>query len=115
VTTMKILETRVEDVLVLRPEGRLDGVTCGDVDARFATIAGEIDGPVVVDCGGLEFVSSAGLRSILVLGKRQRAAGRGFTLASPAPAVREIFDLSGFATLFKMHPDCDTAVASVRG
>jgi anti-anti-sigma factor len=111
---MKILESHVDDVLVLRPEGRLDGATCGDVDLRFAAIADEIAGPVVVDCGGLEFVSSAGLRSILVLGKRQRAAGRGFTLAAPAQGVREILDLSGFATLFKVHPDCETAIASVR-
>lgn len=112
---MVIVETSEDGVLTLRLEGRLDGVTCVEVERRFVEISASPgrDG-VVLDCSGLAYVSSAGLRSILVLGKRQRAANRGFSLASPSPAVREVLALSGFASLFAIHPDPRSAVESMR-
>lgn len=110
---MQIEETRHDQVLVITLRGRLDGTTCRCVDEHFSGVA-ERGEAVVIDCSGLEYISSAGLRSILVLGKRQRAARVGFTLACPAPAVREILELSGFASLFSIHPDRSVAVEAVR-
>jgi len=112
---MVIIESRDNDVLTLRIEGRLDGETCGEADRRFGEIADSGDAPaVVLDCSGIAYVSSAGLRSILVLGKRQKAAKRGFALAAPSPTVQEILSLSGFASLFAIHADLPEAVASLR-
>ncbi len=111
---MQIEESEEGPVVVVLLRGRLDGVTCRSVDERFGELAAR-GRPVVVDCSGLEYVSSAGLRSILVLGKRQRASQVGFTLASPAPAVREIFELSGFHSLFAVHPHRAAAVAALGG
>lgn len=112
---MVIVESKEEGVLTLRLEGRLDGVTCVEVERRFIEISTEPQGDgVVLDCSGLAYVSSAGLRSILVLGKRQRAANRGFSLAAPSAAVREVLALSGFASLFAIHPDRRAAVDSMR-
>ncbi|MFM1890385.1 MAG: hypothetical protein RLZZ565_1142 [Planctomycetota bacterium] len=112
---MVIFEERDGDVLTLRIEGRLDGETCGEVDRRFGEIADSSDRcGVVLDCSALAYVSSAGLRSILVLGKKQRAASRGFALAAPSATVQEILALSGFSSLFAIHPDVGAAVAALR-
>ena len=112
---MVIVEERDGEVLTLRLEGRLDGQTCVEVDRRFGEVATcSSTAGVVVDCSGLAYVSSAGLRSILVLGKQQRAAKRGFSLAAPSPEVQEILALSGFSSLFAIHPDRASAVAAVR-
>jgi anti-sigma B factor antagonist len=111
---MHIEECREGSVLVITLRGRLDGVTCRCVDERFSEVAA-LGQPVVIDCSGLDYVSSAGLRSILVLGKRQRASRIGFTLASPAPAVREIFELSGFHSLFSVHDHRASAVEALGG
>lgn len=112
---MVIFEERDGNVLTLRLDGRLDGETCADVDRRFGEVADSADAvAVVLDCSSLAYVSSAGLRSILVLGKRQRSAARGFALAAPSPTVQEILALSGFSSLFPIHPDVAAAVVALR-
>lgn len=112
---MVIFEERDGKVLTLRLEGRLDGETCGEADRRFGEAADAADPiAVVLDCSTLAYISSAGLRSILVLGKRQRSANRGFALAAPSATVQEILALSGFSSLFAIHPDVGAAIAALQ-
>lgn len=58
---------------------------------------------LVLDCAGLDFISSAGLRSLLLAVKKMKAAGGGISLAALQPNVKEVFDISGFSALFTIH------------
>jgi anti-anti-sigma factor len=58
---------------------------------------------LVIDCAGLDFISSAGLRSLLLAVKKMKAAGGAIALAALQPNVKEVFDISGFSALFTIH------------
>jgi anti-anti-sigma factor len=93
-----------KDVVVIAPRGRVDesswvafGVGLGEAieKARGANIA-----KVVIDLGGLDYMSSRGLR-VLTVGKREgEEAGVAISLASPNEVMREILSISRYDKLF---------------
>jgi len=107
------VETHATTTLVI-PEGRLDfGAAAGFQQHIEQALAGSGTAPaaLIIDCAALEYVSSAGLRVFLLAA---RAAGRGsimFALSALQPAVREVFEVSGFSRMIPVHPDREAALA----
>jgi stage II sporulation protein AA (anti-sigma F factor antagonist) len=98
--------------IVAAPSGRIDSANAGEVEAGlFARVKDPYDN-FVLDFSNLDYISSAGLRVILKLGKQVKEGGKGFTLASANGSVREILQMSGFDGLFGLHADAAAAVAS---
>lgn len=98
---------------VLIPEGRLDfGTTPGFEKELERALAGTTAAPaaLIIDCAGLDYVSSAGLRAFLVAARAAQRAGIRFALCALKPAVRDVFDLSGFSRIIQLHPDRATAL-----
>jgi anti-sigma B factor antagonist len=62
----------------------------------------------------MEYISSLGLRVLFKAAKQAKAAQQTLLLAGLRPAVKEVFDISGFTGLFTIHPDRGEAVASLR-
>lgn len=97
-------------VTVIQLAGRLNTATVAEFDRKFTASGATL---VVLDFAELEYVSSAGLRSILSAFKRVKAAGGDLVVAAAKPAVVEAFDISGFRALIPMHPDRAAAVAAL--
>jgi anti-sigma B factor antagonist len=95
-------------VTVVAPKGRLDSATSPELEQRLLPLAGA-SGGAVVDCAELGYVSSAGLRVLLMAAKSARGAGARIALAALQPNVRQVFDISGFSSLFEIH---DSAAAA---
>ena len=76
--------------------GRLDAAQC-DKAQQFLDAAGT---PSVLDFGGLEYISSAGLGVLLALHKRLLAAGGGLRLVNVNSHIHDIFRFSGFDQVF---------------
>lgn len=91
--------------------GRLDNQTAPEFDKQIADFAGS---PTILDLANLQYISSAGLRSVLSALKRATASGGQLVLAAPIPAVVEVFEISGFITLVKVFPDREAALAALR-
>ena len=68
---------------------------------------------MVVDCAGMEYISSAGLRVLLVAAKQARAANGQLALATLRDNPREVFDISGFSAIFAIHPSLEQALAAL--
>jgi anti-anti-sigma factor len=99
---------------LLHAEGRLDfGSAAGFQHDLEAALAGGGTAPaaLIVDCTALEYVSSAGLRVLLQTARSAQRAGISFALCALRPAVREVFELSGFNRLMGVHADRATALA----
>ena len=64
----------------------------------------------MIDLTGVEYISSAGLRCFLVLHKRLKAVSGTLDLSGLQGMVKEVFNISGFATLFPVHPTLEKAV-----
>lgn len=109
---MDIHEQMQGNALVLEPVGRLDSLTCREFEARLLA-ALNANGAVVVDCAKLEYISSAGLRVLLVAAKQNRTTGGRMVLAALRDSLREVFDISGFSAIFAIHPTVAAAVASL--
>lgn len=110
---MNITEETRGSVLILRPAGRVDSGTAGAFEARLVQAVTGSPASVVVDMVDLTYISSAGLRALLVAAKRAKPAGSRIVLASMATNIREVFDMSGFSTLFEIHPGAAEAVAAL--
>ena len=113
------LGVRLESVgltALLIPEGRLDFGACAAfqlaIDKVLASAAKPPAG-VLVDCNGLDYVSSGGLRVFLMSARAAERAGIRFALCTLKPAVAEVFELSGFSRIIPIHPDRNTALAQM--
>lgn len=102
---------QVGQISVVTPRGRLDGTTCNDLDTPLsAAIA--MSPATVLDMAGLDYVSSAGLRILLKAAKQAKARKVKLVLCALHPNVREVFDISGFMTIFAITPDRATALTT---
>lgn len=81
--------------LVLHLNGRLDANTYMEFDAAALPLLAELpDGAtVVLDLAGLEYISSAGLRSVARIRKTTRSLQGQTLLLDPQPQVRKVFDI----------------------
>jgi anti-anti-sigma factor len=89
---------------LLLVEGRMDATTSEDFGRAVAGLL-ENPGAVLVDLSGLEFISSAGLRSILTLAKTCRKEDRKLAFFALRPMVEDVFKISGFMSILKVFPD----------
>ena len=102
----------VDGVAVFIPTGRIDSQTSKSFEeAVLAAIASGAT-RMVFDFADLAYISSAGLRVVLLAGKRLKAAGGKLVLTNLQPAIREVFEISGFLSLFTVTEDRSTAVAA---
>jgi anti-sigma B factor antagonist len=111
---MEIAETKHNDVVVLGLTGRLDANTAGALEEKMLSL---IDGGaqrLVVDARDLDYISSAGLRVLLVAAKRLRAVHGTVALAALKAHIKEVFDVAGFSSVFPIHPHREAALAALR-
>jgi anti-anti-sigma factor len=101
---MEVRKERVGDVDVVTATGRLDGI----YSSAFANQVGELitgtDPKILIDFTDIDYVSSAGLRALLVLLKKTKATGGAFALCGVNEQVQDVLDVSGFTELFSIHP-----------
>jgi len=84
-------------------EGRLDAAQC---EKALQYLDG-VSAPHVIDLGGLDYISSAGLGVLLKTQKRAMAGGRGLRLVNVRRHIRDIFKYAGFDKIFEIVPAAD--------
>jgi anti-anti-sigma factor len=113
---MELASRRLADTVVLSPTGRIDHASAEGFRAALTPhLAGCADGQdrVVLDLGAVEYVSSAGLRVLMLAAKQARSQGGTLVVAALAPLVREVFDISRFSLVFPIYPTVRDALAAV--
>lgn len=98
--------------VVIRVKGRMDAITAPEFDQACAKLISEGTTKLVVDLREMDYISSAGLRSILSAGKSVRAQGGQLLLCNLQGMVKEIFEISGFLSIFPAHPTEEDALAA---
>jgi anti-anti-sigma factor len=97
-------------VLVAALSGQLDTRSAPQLEKALDAALAKGSTELLVDCSRLDFVTSAGLRVLLMTGKRLAGAGGKLALCALNPSVREVFEISGFAKLFPIHPAREPAL-----
>lgn len=101
------------EALLVALDGRLDGTTMQLVEAAFLKQAADGATRFVFDMSDLEYISSAGLRVMLLAAKKTRASGGKLALFGLSDSVRDVFEISGFHTIFALLGTKEEAVAFV--
>lgn len=108
---MDITESQSNSATVLALAGRLDGLASPGLEQKVDALVASGTRTVVFDCSRLVYVSSAGLRAFLTSAKKLKTAGGKAAFAALAPAVQEVFELSGFLNVLEVHPSVAAATA----
>ena len=103
--------TQRDGALVVGVSGRMDAITTSEFDAQCQTWLADGHKKVIADLSGLEYISSAGLRSILSAAKQLKGAGGQLVFCGLGGMVEEVFNVSGFAAMFTLHKTLDDALA----
>ena len=92
---MQINKTQEDGKLTLAPIGRVDTITSPELEAAVV-----LDGveELVFDLAQVDYISSAGLR--VLLSAQKKMAGKSMKIANSKPAVKEVFDITGFSDIF---------------
>lgn len=109
---MEIEETKNGALVVVAPAGRLDGTSAPELEARIAAIVDRGDAQVVLDCGKLDYISSAGLRSVLVGARKCQQGGGNMAVCALQPACRSVMEVSGFLSILDCYDTLEAAVAA---
>lgn len=109
---MDLKEIKHEKCRIVGIRGRLDTTNYSILEKKLMEIidGGEIN--IIVDCYEMDYVSSSGLRILLMTLKRITAVRGKFVLCSLQPNIREIFEISGFTNIFEIYPDQHTALTA---
>ncbi len=108
-SSLDIKEDRSQRIAILHLTGRLDTVTSADFQKKITELMDGGENQIILNCVELNYVSSAGLRIFLMAQKRVKAKGGGLRLVGVSSFVKEVFDISGFSTLFSFYPTLDEA------
>ena len=114
---MEIVQRMLGQVTLLHPVGALDSTTSPGFGERLLeALAGAGEGQpgmAVIDFSDVEFISSAGLRAVMIGAKRARADGGKFAVAALTPTVKEIFEISRFHHVVTVFEGVREALASM--
>ena len=92
---MQINKNQEGSKLTLAPIGRVDTITSPELEA--AVVLDGID-ELVFDLAQVDYISSAGLR--VLLSAQKKMAGKSMKIVNAKPAVKEVFDITGFSDIF---------------
>lgn len=98
---MTIDKSIYDGCLRLTVTGRLDTSTAPLLDSAIEEWSGEAE-ELLLDCGGLEYISSAGLRVILRAHKLMSGRG-GLKLRAVNDSIMEVFDITGFVDILTIE------------
>lgn len=110
--SMHMQQTIHDGVTVVAPAGRIDTTTSGRFEETVRRTVDEGVRNLVIDFSHVEYISSAGLRVLLVLAKRMRDLQGRLVLCSMPESVRQVFRLAGFMPLFTVETSQEAALAT---
>ena len=102
-------------VLVAITEDRIDGANAREFQDALQAAISDADSAVVLDLERLAYISSAGLRVILLVAKTLQRQDKRLAVCSLSGPVLEVFEISGFDKIIQTHESQSEAVATLRG
>ena len=99
---MNIIKTYNEKELTVQVEGRIDTITALEFEKEIENEYGNFDS-LILDFKNLEYISSAGLRALVIIEKKLKPEGIPFTITNLNDTINEIFTISGFDKILNIE------------
>ena len=94
-------------------QGQINSANAAAIEAQVLALVDGGTKNLILDFAGLDYISSAGLRMVLVVAKRLKQESGLLVLCGMQPHVREVFDISGFMAILNVVATRDDAVAQL--
>ncbi len=110
---MEITTRKEKQVIVVSVQGRLDAVTAPELERKLAALIDQGETLFLLNMSGLEYISSAGLRSILATAKKLKEKQGKIVFAGLGGTVQEVFKISGFLSIFTTFDSEEAALKTM--
>ena len=110
---MQLKSERQDTILTIRVEGRIDGANAREFEEAVRTSITENDYTVIIDFEKITYISSAGLRAVLLIAKTFGKQNIKFALYSLSDSIKEIFEISGFDQIIAIFESRAKVLASL--
>lgn len=107
---MNITTQKIDECIVFVVEGKIDASNAAEFETAFTKELSADAQKVIVDLSQLEYLSSAGLRSLLLLAKSVQKTGGSSVLCGINGIVEEVLKISGFLNIFKNFATVEEAM-----
>ena len=98
-----------DDIIIIRPKGSIDSKTAGNLQKRILESISEAD-QVAMVFSDVDFVSSAGLRLLLMMYRQVTAKNGAVVLVDVSEEIKEVMEMTGFIKFFKFSDHLEDAV-----
>ena len=100
---MKTTIEQLEDKYLVTLEGELDTAAAAEVEKTLQPLYATGGKDVVIDCKGLEYIASSGLRILISILKGAKAGGSKVLLKNMNDDIKSVFKLTGFINIFDVE------------
>lgn len=101
--TLKTNICKIEDVTILTIEGRLDTVNANEFSSIIQPLLTNMPSNIIINCEGMTYISSSGLRHLIVLQKSVLQHHAHLAIEALRPEIQKIFDMTGCSSLFTIR------------
>ncbi len=99
--------------MILQPSGRLDSTTYSGFE-RDMLASVDAGAPwLVLDLSDVSYISSVGVRVVIMTAKRLRAAGRRLAVCGLQLRIADVIEISGLNAILEIYPDRESALAAL--
>lgn len=112
---MEMTTERQDSVLSITVVGRIDGSNAIEFQEAIRNAVEDRDRVMIMECGELRYISSAGLRAVLVTAKALANRDVQFALCALSNHVLEVFENSGFDQIMEIHASKADALTALAG
>ena len=110
---MEIEKKQEQEVAVVSVKGRMDAVSSPEFEKEMTVLIAEGNNVLILDLVALDYVSSAGLRSILTITKKLKEKGGKLLIAGLKGMVKEVFEISGFHSIIPIFESVESARSQI--
>jgi anti-sigma B factor antagonist len=112
-TMINITDTTEGTATVVHPVGKMDTLTAKTFEAHLKKHIDNGQGPLLINMAGVDYVSSFGLRSLLIAAKMLVPTNRKYVLFGLNPQVHDVLRVSGFLKIIRVVASQEEALAEV--
>ena len=105
---------RDNGVLTVKVQGRVDGTNANEFQEEIRAALEDGDKAVLLDMAELSYISSAGLRSVLMIAKMMEKSNKPFMIHSLSAPIQDVFEISGFDKIINISDSPEQALKQLK-
>lgn len=109
---MELTLKNTNGINVLGIIGKLDTNTWPQLEEKIIPMIDAGENNFLLDCSQLDYISSAGLRVLLMAAKKLKSKNGKIVIAALKSHIKEVFDIAGFSTIFIVTASVEEGLGS---